>query len=120
MQKKLPLFLGIILLSTGILLRVIGHTHLVHLAFIIPGSLSKIYYISMKVRRGEYVPGKEFIALWVGLALFFSALYMRSHNPAIPYQWFMFSGIALKVLFVSLFIVKSKKTTQTLRAENHH
>ena len=110
-MKKL-LFVGIILLVVGILLKKFSHMDVFGLVLIITGVILKAFYIVAKVKSGEYPPGKELIFLIAGLVFFFTGLYLRKNNQQfIDPNYFIFFGLTLKVIFILLFIkmVRSNK-----------
>ena len=106
MKLKLALFTGILLMTTGIILRMFTDVSFVAILLIILGVLFKTYYIIGKARSGEYQPGYELLFLFAGLTLFFSGLYFRMHKPAYPFVFLMVSGLILKMVYVILFIAK--------------
>ena len=109
MKSKGTLFTGIILLTAGIILRKTTGFTTEGLVLIIIGVLFKAYYIYSKARRGEYNPGYELVFLFVGLILFLSGLYLRSHEPPFNPAFLIVPGISLKVVFIILFIIKGRK-----------
>ena len=117
MKSKWILFSGIILLIIGIILRKATSFEVSGLVLILIGVLLKTVYIISKARNGEYVPGKELFFLLVGLGLFLSGLYMRS-APAFSFAPAMIiAGITLKVIFIILFIMKTKSKTKELNSK---
>ena len=106
MKLKFVLFAGILLLTTGIILRMITDTGFSAIILIIVGVVLKTYYIIGKARSGEYKPGYELVFLFVGLTLFFSGLYFRVHTPSYPYVLLMVSGLIFKIVYIAFFIVK--------------
>jgi hypothetical protein len=110
MKQKWTLFAGIILLIVGIIIRKTTGFAIEGLAMIIAGVLLKTYYIISKARSGEYKPGYELWFLFIGLAMFLSGLYLRSNEPPFNPAFLIFPGLSLKVVFIILFIVKSKKS----------
>lgn len=108
MKSKWTLFLGIILLSAGIILRKATEFEITGLAVILIGVLFKTYYIISKARSGEYKPGYELVFLFVGLIMFLTGLYLRSQEPPFNPAYLIFSGISLKVVFIILFIIKTR------------
>jgi uncharacterized membrane protein len=105
MKSKGLLFIGILLLIIGIVLRKMTPYEAFGLGLIIIGVLCKTVYIISKARSGEYVPGKELIYLGVGLLLFLSGLYMRSlEQNLIDPTYLIVTGIGLKVFFIIRFI----------------
>jgi hypothetical protein len=109
MKSKWSLFAGIILLIAGIIIRRTTGFAMEGLVMIIVGVLLKTYYIISKARSGEYKPGKELLFLFVGLGLFLAGLYLRSSTGFVYAPAMIITGIALKVIFIILFIIKTRK-----------
>jgi hypothetical protein len=112
MKSKGLLFIGIILLVSGIVLKKSTQMNALGLTLIITGVTLKSIYILSKVRSGEYKPGREVIFLIVGLILFFTGLYLRNINQALIKPIYLIGvGITFKIIFIIRFIqiVKSKK-----------
>ena len=112
MKSKGLLFVGIVLLVIGIVIKKSTQMNTLGLTLIITGVTFKTIYIISKVRSGEYKPGKELIFLFVGLALFFTGLYLRNMNQTlIKPIYLIVSGNTLKIIFIVRFIqiVKSAK-----------
>ena len=108
MKLKWILFTGIVLLTIGILLKKFSNLSFEPILLIITGVLLKIYYLIGKARSGEYKPGVELGILLVGLLLFLSGLYARSHETAFNAAYLIIPGITLKVIFVILAISKMR------------
>jgi len=110
MRSKWTLFIGIILLTVGIILRKTTDFGIEPILLIIIGVLFKIYYIIGKARSGEYKPGHELLFLFVGLIMFLCGLYLRSVEPQPPLNpvFLIVPGITLKVIFIILFIAKTR------------
>lgn len=108
MKLKWTLFAGILFLITGIILRKVSGTGFLPILLIIIGVLFKTYYLLLKIKSGGYKPGSEFLFLFVGLALFLSGLYLRSPEVGLYVSLLIYLGIALKIVFILLFIVKIK------------
>lgn len=108
-MKKL-LFIGIILLVLGIILRKLTQLEVLGLILIISGVTLKASYILAKVKSGEYKPGNELIFLVAGLLFFFTGLYLKKtdYSTIDPIYLIVF-GLTLKVIFIIQFI----KTTRT-------
>lgn len=105
MKSKTLLFIGILLLILGIVIRKMTSLEVLGLIFILTGVLCKTVYIIAKVRSGEYQPGKELIFLGVGLILFLSGLYLRNLDQNfIDPSYLIVSGIGLKIIFIIRFI----------------
>ncbi len=114
MKSKWTLFAGILLLTLGIILRKATGLGTEGLILIITGVVFKTYYIVSKVRSGEYKPGYELIFLFLGLTMFMSGLYIRTHEPPFSPALLIVPGVILKVLFIVLFIIKVRKTRKAL------
>jgi drug/metabolite transporter (DMT)-like permease len=113
-KSKKILFLGIILLVVGIILKKIILLDILGLILIITGVCLKAIYIVAKVKSGEYQPGKELIYLVVGLILFFIGLYLKNKeqtiiNPIV----LIILGLAFKVIFIIKFIIKVRSNEKT-------
>ena len=111
MNRKTRLFLGVVFLVSGVLLRIFSNIKIWPIVIIVIGASFKISYVISKIRSGEYKPGYEVFLLYTGLIMFFTGVFFRSHgrpfNPAI----LMAPGIALKLSFIGIFIKKSRKKT---------
>ena len=113
LKLKTLLFIGIILLVVGILLKKIFLMDVLGLILIITGVTFKAIYILAKVKSGEYKPGKELVFLVVGLLFFFTGLYLQKGGESfINPIYLIVLGLTLKVIFIIRFIkiVKSHKT----------
>src|SRR5210317_689456 len=100
MKLKRILFAGIILLIVGIVLRKTTPMETLGLVSIITGVAMKTFYIVIKIKQGDYKPGKELILLIVGLLLFFTGLRFRTLNqPLVEPIYLIVTGITLKVGF---------------------
>ncbi len=112
MKSKSLLFIGIILLVAGILIKKMTTMDAVGLVAIITGATCKLIYIVFKIKNGEYKPGTELYLLALGLLLFFTGLYLRGiHQNLIQPIYLIVSGITLKIIFIIKFIqiIKSSK-----------
>ena len=117
MKSKSTLFAGIVLLTIGIVIRKTTGLPIIGLMMILVGVLFKTFYIISKVRSGEYQPGKELFFLFIGLGLFLSGLYLRSMDGFAYAPELIISGISLKVIFIILFILKTRAKTKELISE---
>jgi 1,4-dihydroxy-2-naphthoate octaprenyltransferase len=113
MAKKSWLFIGIILLVIGILIRRLSELDAIGLILILGGVAFKTIYIIGKMKSGEYKPGLEMSLLVIGLLLFLGGIYMRNNDLElllIPALFFIIAGLALKVMFIIGFIKKLKES----------
>ena len=108
MQSKNLLFIGIVLLVLGIVLRKFTDMAGLGLSLILIGVACKTVYIIAKAKSGEYKPGKELIWLFLGLALFLTGLVIRSNSPGVIPTILVVTGLSLKLFFIVLFIRKVK------------
>ncbi|MEN8125751.1 MAG: hypothetical protein ABFR32_11550 [Bacteroidota bacterium] len=115
MKSKWILYVGIILLMTGIILRKITDLDFEAILFIIVGLLFKVYFIISKARSGEYKVGYELVFLIVGLLMILSGIYLRLNDPTFNSNFLILFGILLKVIFIILFIVNIKPHRKTLK-----
>ena len=105
MKSKVLLFIGIILLVAGIILKKMTQMDALGLTSIIIGVTFKSIYILAKVRSGEYKPGKELIFLVAGLLFFLTGLYLRGNEQTlIKPIYLIVLGITLKITFIIRFI----------------
>ena len=105
MNSKVLIFIGILLLVTGIILKKLTQMDILGLALIITGVTFKTVYILTKVKSGEYIPGKEVIFLFLGLIIFLTGLYLRGTNQTLNYPIYLIVfGIILKTTFIIKFI----------------
>lgn len=105
LKLKRLLFIGIILLVVGIILKKLTHMDVLGLILIITGVTFKAIYILAKVKSGDYKPGKELVFLVAGLFFFFTGLYLKKVNYSLmePIYLIVF-GLTLKVIFIIRFI----------------
>ncbi len=115
MKSKWVLFTGIILLVTGIVLRVNTDLGYQPTLFIVIGVLLKTYYIIKKARNGEYKPGYELAFLFIGLLLLLSGIYLRPQELSFSSSFLVVGGILFKIVFVILFIVNIRSHRKTLK-----
>ena len=111
MTKKSLLFIGILLLVIGILIRKLTEWDGIGLLLILAGVACKTIYIIGKIKTGEYKPGTELYFLIIGLILFLGGIYMIKNNldpGLIPAVAFIIIGLTLKIVFIILFILKLK------------
>lgn len=106
MKLKGLLFIGIILLVLGIILKKASQLEVLGLSLIITGVTFKTIYILAKVKSGDYQPGKEMLFLLVGLILFLTGLYLRRVDQALINPIYLIVlGLSLKVIFIINFII---------------
>lgn len=105
MTKKPILFIGILLLISGILIKNMTTFNALGLTLILTGVGLKTFYIVLLGKSGAYVPGKELILLVLGLILFLSGLYLKRSYEDIWFAVYMMGiGLVLKLGFVIAFM----------------
>lgn len=109
MKTKWALYLGITLLTLGIVLKSTGKFDPYALIILLTGVAFKIGYIVQKIISREYKPGMEVILLMAGLTLFLTGVYLKANPKELHHAFLMAPGIALKVSFILIFIVKMRK-----------
>lgn len=108
MKLKNLIFIGVVLLVSGIVLRIIGCCPVLAVIIIIAGVSSKLSYVITSIINKTYKPGKELLLMYMGLVVFFTGLYFRRHGipMGIPLEVI---GITMKITFIVLFIRIMKK-----------
>lgn len=110
---KWLLFLGLGLLTLGVVFNRVFNDAIWPLVLIFAGVGLKATYIFLKISKSNYRPGTEMWYLASGLIIFFTGLYLSPHADAgiISFPNFLkITGITLKVVFVVLFIRKTRRT----------
>lgn len=107
-QKRL-LYLGLGVLTTGLIMRIILSLSFIPNLLIIIGVVCKISYLLKQIIAGKYKVGVELVVLLVGLILFFIGIYLKYNGKEGVHLLFVFPGIILKLLFIILFIRKVNK-----------
>ena len=98
-------------------MRALNKIEYLGLSLIIIGVICKTFYITTKIKNGEYKPGKELFGLGLGLLLFFMGLYyIDPENKILKPIYLIVLGIALKIIFIIRFIqiVRSGKTNKQI------
>jgi hypothetical protein len=108
MSQKWPLFLGLLILTIGIVLKKSSDLSVLPILLMVLGVSLKVFYIISKSRTKKYRVGYELLVLAFGLVLFFTGLYFKKNGAAFNPYWLMGPGIVLKVIFVILFIRKTR------------
>ena len=109
MKAKLLLYLGILLLVIGIVLRTMGLLGIIPWFIIIAGASCKILYMASVMKKGAYKLGAEMFLLYGGLLLFFSGMYLKSDFFVDNARILVPLGICFKVAFVLVFIWKVRQ-----------
>ena len=104
------------MLTLGIVLKQYDFSRSAPMLLIITGVICKVYYIIAKAKSGEYKPGIELIFLMIGLLLFLSGTYLKSHEPIFNPFFLIIPGILFKTLFIVLVILNLKKNRKKIKA----
>ncbi len=108
MKNKWLIYVGVVLLICGIVLKSATNLKFLSLFFLFSGVSLKLSYITIKAVKKEYKIGWEIFLLILGLIIFGISLYLK-HNPCcLNYLVPMIIGISLKVGFIVTFIIKTK------------
>lgn len=103
MQKlKLLLYIGLVLLITGIIVRVTNGPGLWSNILIYSGIALKVSYLLTIIFKGRFKPGIEILFLLVGLSLVIGGGRLRAFDF---HPYFITTMISLGVIFKMLFIV---------------
>lgn len=113
MKPKHLIIVGITLLVSGIVLRLIWSDSFLPILMMISGIACKLTFIGLSIRDKVYKPGKEMFLLYLGLCVFFTGLYFKRHGVDLA-PLLMTMGIVMKLLFVILFIKKFRAAKRTL------
>lgn len=109
MKSKWPLYTGIGLLTLGIVLKTSTSFNPWSLIILLTGVAFKLAYIISKIIKKEYKPSFEIAFLIIGLTLFMGGVILHKNglieNPAA----LKIIGISLKVIFIIIFIKKTRK-----------
>ncbi len=116
MTKKWPLFIGVFLITAGVLIRILTKHTFDPILIMATGGLFKMFYIRNKIKNGEYKPGIEIPVLLAGLALFLSGIYLRSENSLFNPKYLIIPGLILKGIFIFM-IIKKFKNAKKLKSE---
>ena len=109
MTGKWPLYAGMLILVTGVLLKILSPLGFSATLIIMLGAAFKIFYIIQKIKNKEYKPGIEMLILYTGVALFFTGVYLKSKGSSFNPYFLMGPGIAMKLTFIIAFILKTKE-----------
>ena|GEM_PF-5329046 len=109
MKRKVFLYIGIILLISGIALKSLTDYTVLAWLTVISGALAKIIYLVGRIKSRSYKPGYEMIMLYLGLSLFFIGMYIKTSFIAEHRLLFIYIGIGFKILFVIIFAIKIKQ-----------
>ncbi|MCU4157065.1 hypothetical protein J1N10_13830 [Carboxylicivirga sp. A043] len=117
-KLKYLIMTGGLLILTGIVLKALSvEGPWAAISFSIGGTL-KLLYMIIGVGSGKVKVGAEIVLLIIGLGLVFIAIYLKKTEQLMNlYVWFLSSGLIIKALFVTLFILKQKRYRKELAVE---
>jgi len=107
LKSKWKLILGLILLISGIVLKLLTDLDQLAIILIVFGTILKVVHIAGIIKNKSYQAGWEILILVLGLSLFFFGLYVCQIESLA--QLFIISGLVLKTIFVVWFIRKLNK-----------
>lgn len=108
MKVKGILYIGILLLLLGLLLRYLTPYDSAGLGLIIVGIILKFFYILRAVIIGQYRPQSEIYLLISGLLLLFLGLWYKQNINEVDGYGMITIAILLKLSFVIFFIRKTR------------
>lgn len=118
LKRKKYLYIGIVLLVTGIALRSLGIWGMFPYFLIGLGAANKLAYIILSMKHRKYKPGYELFVLYSGLAIFFTGLYLKNNSLWEYASVLMAVGIAFKMGFLLLFMRKFRVRVQKQPIKN--
>lgn len=111
MRKKILLYLGILLLVTGIILKVIIASGVIPHTFIIAGITLKMIYLIRAIVTKEVKLGAEIFLLIIGISMVLIGAHLKTtSNYFMLHPVFITVGVVCKIIFVAVWIKKVYKT----------
>lgn len=104
LKSKWKLILGLLLLISGIILKLLSDYDQLAILLIVLGASLKVAHIIGIIISKSYRPGWELLILVLGLSFFFFGLYICQRESLA--QVFIITGLVLKTIFVVWFIRK--------------
>jgi hypothetical protein len=115
MKSKYILYIGILLLVAGILLRYFSPYVEVGLGLVLIGVILKLSYVSLAMLRGKYKPKAEILLLLFGLGFLFLGLWHKLNVSEFVGYGMIVSAVVLKLIFVILFIRKIRQGKSSVK-----
>lgn len=109
MKSKVLIYAGILLILSGLAINLLTSYDILSWGLILGGAMCKISYLVIKMTNGSYRPGFELLLLLSGLTIFFLGKYNGIRSMEQYNDWFIITGITLKIAFVILFIRKIRQ-----------
>lgn len=106
LKGKLLLYVGLLLLTIGLLFRYLSNYQIFAAVLVFIGIAGKLVYLISKLKAKNYNPGLELIILLIGLVVFFIGIYLRSQGISNLGVFFIIAGLTLKVGFILMFFRK--------------
>lgn len=104
---KAVFFTGLILIITGILLKISTPESWISSVLISLGGTAKILFLVLTLRKNKLRPGYEMLFLLAGLALVILGAQLRKEPSTLAFALpATLSGLLLKITFILLFIRK--------------
>ncbi len=109
-KSKVLLIVGGVLILIAIIFRIIGLEGFWPILFFSLGGLLKTVYLTLGVRSGKFVLGREIVLLPIGVALVLLGVFMKNSPGLVHlYGWLIASGVLMKSSFLFLFFRRQKK-----------
>jgi hypothetical protein len=110
MKQKWSIYLGVLSLVAGIVLLKVSMHSIVPIGLIVLGAGLKLNFLLQKIVRHKYRPGIELVYLVTGLVIILLRKYIQLPLAGNGMDLLLGLGVALKVVFVLMFIRKVKKS----------
>lgn len=115
MKSKYFLYIGILLLLVGILLRYFSPYVEVGLGLVLIGVILKLSYLSLAMLRRKYKPRAEILLLVLGLGFLFLGLWHKLNVSELVGYGMIVIAVVLKLIFISLFIRKTRQSKPNVK-----
>ncbi len=111
MRKKILLYIGILLLVIGIILKFTVASSFVSYSFILVGIALKLIYLIKSVVTKEVKLGGEMFLLIIGISLVLIGTHLKTtSNYFMLHPVLITVGVVCKIIFVAVWIKKAYKT----------
>ncbi len=111
MRKKTLLYIGILLLVTGIILKFIVASNFISFPFIISGIILKLIYLIRSIVTKEVKLGGEIFLLIIGISFVLIGGHLKTtSNYFMLHPVLITVGVVCKIIFVAVWIKKAYKT----------
>lgn len=111
MRKKILLYVGILLLVVGLILKFTVTSNFISYSFIIAGIALKLIYLIKSVVTKEVKLGGEMFLLIIGISFVLIGAHLKTtSNYFMLHPVLITVGVVCKIIFVAVWIKKAYKT----------